>query len=131
MYNRNGNKISFQSNLRILKNGEVMATQKYYPRLRLMIDISPELRRRIKIAAAQNDLSIREYIERILEQTVPGEANLPRWEPRRVTQETIDRLRKVREQIRKKHPDTDFGDSAEIIRQMRDERSEHLAAEVL
>ena len=107
-----------------------MATQKHYPRPRLMIDISPELRRRIKIAAAQNDLSIREYIERILEQTVPGEANLPQREPRRVTQEAIDRLRQVREQIRQKHPDTVFTDSAEIIRQMRDERSEYLAAEV-
>jgi hypothetical protein len=127
MYNRYGNKISFQSNLRILKNGEVMATQKHYPRPRLMIDISPELRHRIKIAAAQNDLSVREYIERILEQTVPGEANLPQREPRRVTQEAIDRLRQVREQIRQKHPDTVFTDSAEIIRQMRDERSEHLA----
>ncbi len=104
-----------------------MAMQKHNPRPRLMIDISPELRRRIRIAAAQNDLSIREYIERILEQTVPGEANLPQREPRRVTQEAIDRLRQVREQIRQKHPDTVFTDSAEIIRQMRDERSEHLA----
>ena len=127
MYNRYGNKISFQSNFRILKNSEVMATQKHYPRSRLMIDISPELRRRIKIAAAQNDLSVREYIERILEQTVPGEANLPQREPRRVTQEAIDRLRRVREQIRQNHPDTVFTDSAEIIRQMRDERSEYLA----
>jgi hypothetical protein len=104
-----------------------MAMQKHNPRPRLMIDISPELRRRIRIAAAQNDLSIREYIERILEQTVPGEANLPQREPRRITRETIERLRKVRERIRQKHPDTDFGDSAEIVRQMRDERSQYLA----
>ena len=104
-----------------------MATQKHYPRSRLMIDISPELRRRIKITAAQNDLSICEYIERILEQTVLGEANLPQREPRRVTREAIDRLRQIREQIRQNHLDTIFTDSAEIIRQMRDERSEYLA----
>ncbi len=104
-----------------------MAMQKPSPRPRLMIDISPELRRRIKIAAAQSDLSIREYIERILEQTVPGEANLPGREPRRITREAIERLRQVREQIRQNHPDTVFTDSAEIMRQMRDERSEHLA----
>src|SRR5260370_36917232 len=96
----------------------------------LIIDIFSESGRLIKIAAAQNDLSVREYIEYILEQTVPGEANLPQREPRRVTQEAIDRLRQVREQIRQNHPDTVFTDSAEIIRQMRDERSEHLAAEV-
>jgi len=101
--------------------------QKHNPRPRLMIDISPELRRRIRIAAAQKELSIREYIERILEEVVPEEANLLQPEPRRITRETIERLRKVREQIRKKHPDTDFGDSAEIVRQMRDERSQYLA----
>ncbi len=104
-----------------------METQKHSPRPRLMIDINPELRRRIKIAAAQKDLSIREYIEQILERAVPGEGQLPQREPRRVTQEAIDRLRQVREQIRKKYPNTVFTDSAEIVRQMRDERSEYLA----
>jgi hypothetical protein len=126
-YNCYSDKVSFHISFEDIKKGEEMATQKHNPRPRLMIDISPELRRRIKIAAAQNDLSIREYIERILEQTVPGEANLPLREPRRVTREAIDRLRQVREQIRQNHPDTVFTDSAEIIRQMRDERSEHLA----
>jgi predicted metal-dependent RNase len=104
-----------------------MATQRQSPRPRLMIDISPELRRRIKIAAAQKDLSIREYIEQILERTVPGEANLLEREHPRITQEAIERLRQVRELIRKKHPNTVFTDSAEIVRQMRDERSEYLA----
>jgi hypothetical protein len=127
MYNCYSDKVSCHISFEDMKKGEAMATQKHNPRPRLMIDISPELRRRIRIAAAQNDLSIREYIERILEQTVPGEANLPQREPRRVTQEAIDRLRQIREQIRQKHPDTVFTDSAEIIRQMRDERSEHLA----
>ncbi len=37
----------------------------------IMIQLVPELRRRIKIAAAQSNLSVQEYIERILEQTVP------------------------------------------------------------
>ncbi len=64
---------------------EAMAMQSQYSddhnrlpgkRPRLMIDISPELRRRIKIAAAQKDLSIREYVEEILEQVVPPETSL-------------------------------------------------------
>ena len=38
-----------------------------------MVDISPELRRCIKVAAAQKDLSMNEYIGRILEETVPRE----------------------------------------------------------
>ena len=36
-----------------------------------IIDISPELRLRIKIAAAEKDLSIRVYVENILDQTDP------------------------------------------------------------
>src|SRR6266700_2054013 len=74
MYNCYSDKVSFHISFEDIKKGEAM--QKHNPRPRLMIDISPELRRRIKIAAAQNDLSVREYIERILEQTVPGEANV-------------------------------------------------------
>jgi predicted metal-dependent RNase len=104
-----------------------MAAQRQSPRPRLMIDISPELRRRIKIAATQKDLSIREYIESILEQVVPKEVNLPGRGHHRITQEDIEQLNRVREQIRKKHPRTVFTDSAEIVRQMREERSEYLA----
>src|SRR2546425_3428086 len=44
-------------------------------RSRLIIDIVPELRRRIKVAAAQNDLSVQEYVGRILDQAVPPEVN--------------------------------------------------------
>ena len=104
-----------------------METQKPSTRPRLMIDISPDLRRRIKIAAAERDISIREYIEQILEQAVPQAASTLRPARSPLTQESIDRLRQVREQIRKRHPGVDFGDSAEIVRQMRDERSEYLA----
>jgi len=91
-----------------------------------MIDINPELRYRIKVAAAQKDLSIREYIEQILEQVVP-QVSTPQQELRRITQEAIEQLRQIREEIRKKHPHTVFTDSAEIVRQMREERSEYLA----
>ena len=45
-------------------------------RSRITIDISPELRRRIKIAALQNDSSISEYVGDILEKIVPDEANV-------------------------------------------------------
>jgi hypothetical protein len=43
-------------------------------RVRLSIDVQPELRRRIKIAAAQRDLSVRDYVEAILRQTLDAEA---------------------------------------------------------
>lgn len=95
-------------------------------RTRLMIDISPDLRRRIKIAAARQDLSVKDYVERILEQAVPAEApktGLPR---RPVTRETLEHFDKVREALMRAHPDLAFGDSAEDIRQMREERDRHL-----
>lgn len=46
-------------------------TQQRANRSRLMIDLSPELRRRIRMAAAQRDVSVRQYVEGILEQVVP------------------------------------------------------------
>jgi predicted RNA-binding protein len=96
-------------------------------RPRLMIDISPELRRRIKIAAAEKDLSIREYVEDILEQVVPPEkASMEKREPRPVSRESLERLLRTREQIIQERQGQPFTDSTEIIRQMREERSEYL-----
>ena len=96
-------------------------------RPRLMIDISPELRRRIKIAAAQKDVSIREYVEDILEQVVPSEeASKEKRQPRPVSQESLERLLRTREQIIQERQGRPFTDSTEIIRQMREERSEYL-----
>jgi hypothetical protein len=94
-------------------------------RTRLIIDISPELRRRIKIAAAERDLSVREYVEQILESTVaPASATaLPR---RRMTQEDAARLNRASEAFEQAHPGVLHEDSAELVRQMREERAAHL-----
>jgi Arc/MetJ family transcription regulator len=43
-------------------------------RARLSIDVDPELRRRIKKAAAARGLSVREYVEAILRQALEAEA---------------------------------------------------------
>ena len=116
--------------------GEAMAMQRQYnddhkklpgKRPRLMIDISPELRRRIKIAAAQKDVSIREYVEDILEQAVPSEeVSKEKRQPRPVSRESLERLLRTREQIIQERQGRPFTDSTEIIRQMREERSEYL-----
>lgn len=93
-------------------------------RSRLMIDISPELRRRIKVAAAQRDLSMREYVEQLLEAAVPEEARAPEQGRHPMTRERFEQLLKAREAINQGQT---FSDSVEIIRQMREERSEYLA----
>ena len=96
-------------------------------RPRLMIDISPELRRRIKIAAAKKDLSIREYVEDILDQAVPAEdLQITKQQPHSVSRESLQRLLRTREQIIQERQGKPFTDSTELIRQMREERSKHL-----
>ena len=93
-------------------------------RSRLMIDISPELRRRIEVAAAQRDLSMREYVEWLLEEAVPAEAHAPEQGRHPMTRERFEQLLEAREAISGGRV---FSDSTELIRQMREERSEYLA----
>ena len=45
---------------------------------------------------------------------------------RPVTQETIERFRRIREKILQEHNGQPFEDSTELIRQMREERTKYL-----
>lgn len=42
-------------------------------RVRLSIDVDPELRRRVKIAAAERDLSVKSYLELVLRQALEAD----------------------------------------------------------
>ena len=94
-------------------------------RSRITIDVSPELRRRIKIAATQNDLSISEYLGRILDEAVPEEASIAQ-QRHPATQKMLEDLMQVRDEILRERNGQPFEDSTEMIRQMRDERSKYL-----
>ena len=94
-------------------------------RTRITIDVSPELRTRIKVAAAENGVSISEYLGHILEESVPIK-NSGRTRGHPVTREAIERLRQIREAIMQDRNGKPFEDSTEIIRQMREERSREL-----
>ena len=87
-----------------------------------MIDIKPELLQRIKITAAQKELSISKYVEDILDQAVPSEKR----ERGQLNSAAIEDLLKTREKIMQERQGQPFTDSVEIIRQMRNERSEYL-----
>jgi predicted metal-dependent RNase len=104
------------------RQSEVQA-QRNGKRTRLMIDISPELRRRIKVAAAQRDLSVREYVERLLEEAVPAEEQVAGQSGHPITPPMLEHLLKARQAINQGQT---FPDSTEIIRQMREERTEYL-----
>lgn len=92
----------------------------------IMIHLVPELRRRIKIAAAQSKLSVQEYIEQILEQTVPPEANSAQIRTGRLNRAAVDELLRFREELKRAHPGQIFEDSAETLRQIREERTREL-----
>ena len=94
-------------------------------RSRITIDLSPELRRRIKMAALQNDLPIGEYVGRILEQNVPEEGTTIRQRSP-ATRKMSEELRQLREAILQDRNGQPFEDSTEMIRQMREERSQEL-----
>lgn len=95
-------------------------------RTRLIIDIVPELRRRIKVAAAENDLSVQEYVGRILDQAVPPERNQEQRERKPLNREAVERLLRNAEAFERAHPGLVFEDSAETLHQIREERMREL-----
>ncbi len=95
-------------------------------RTRITIDISPELRRRIKIAASQNDVSISEYLGRILEENVPEEMNLIEQDAHPVPSDILEEVDRMHERVIKESKGHIFPDSAEVLRQQREERSRYL-----
>jgi len=108
-----------------MENNDDRAEQKT-KRSRITFDVNPELRRRIKIAALQNDLSIGEYLGHILEQVVPHEAGMAQRERRYATPETVQRVRRVRERLMQESKGELFEDSAELLRKQREERTQYL-----
>ncbi len=92
----------------------------------LIINIVPELRRRIKIAAAQSNLSEQEYVERILEQVIPSETNFAQRRSGQLNRAAVDDLLRYREEIRRAHPGQVFENSVELLRQAREERTREL-----
>ena len=100
--------------------------QQHTKRSRITFDVSPELRRRIKIAAADHNTSIGAYLGHIIEQAIPAETKeiAPQRHP--VTRRSSERLRMLREQTLTDRDGKPFEDSTELIRQMREERTQYL-----
>jgi uncharacterized protein (DUF1778 family) len=97
-------------------------------RPRITIDVSPELRKRIKAAALQNNLSISQYLVNILEEVVPEEKSTiaQMEEDQTLTPEYLEQIHRVRERIIKESKGQGFEDSAEAVRRMREERTKYL-----
>lgn len=98
-------------------------------RARLTLDITPEMRRRIRLAAAQRDLTIREYVERILDEALPPLRELEALEAvgrplEPISRAALDQLLATREQIMRGRRFTD--DSTELLNEAREERTADL-----
>jgi predicted DNA binding CopG/RHH family protein len=96
-------------------------------RSRLTLDLDPELHARIKMVAAANGVSMREFVENILQQTIPAVPRsrripLERWRP--ISRANVEILDQVRRQVMRGRVFTD--DSADLLHEARDERLESL-----
>ena len=91
-------------------------------RPRLTLDIPPALRRRIKVAAAAEDLSVSAYVTRLLDRAVPAGRTLKNRADGTITAETLRRFATFRAEQA-----TPFReDSADLIREARMERENQL-----
>lgn len=95
-------------------------------RLRITFDVSPELRKRIKAAALQNNLSISEYLVNILEEAVPEEVELIRQERHPVPPDTMEEVYRIQEQVIRDSKGHIFEDTTEALRRLREERTQYL-----
>jgi hypothetical protein len=96
----------------------------------LFIEVVPELLRRIQAAAARRNVSLQEYVRRVLEQSVSSETGIDEAEGgqqrKPINRAAVDELIRYREEIRRAHPGLVFEDSTELLRQAREERTREL-----
>lgn len=95
-------------------------------RSRITIDVSPELRQRIKMAAIKQGQTISDYLVDILEQAVPVELAAIEVERHPVPANILEDVYRVREQVIRESKGHIFEDSAEALRQLREERANYL-----
>lgn len=110
-------------------------------RVRLSLDIEPELRRRLKIAAARRDLSLRDYAEAALRRALDAEEAVDQTEvcmedERRLTAEEQQRgllalaaLEEIDRELLKKRGGRPFTPSRELLYESREERLRQLMGE--
>ena len=98
------------------------ATKRASSRPRLTIDISPTLKRRIKVAAAAQDMLVSAYVARVLEQVVPAADTVTKASDGTIGPAMIRRAAALRAKQKAPFPD----DSADLIREAREQRQAQL-----
>lgn len=98
------------------------ATQEAASRPRLTVDIGPALKRRIKVAAAAQDMPVSAYVARVLEQAVPVSEAVVKASDGAITSNMMRRAEQLRAEQRAPFPE----DSADLIREVREQRHTQL-----
>ncbi len=88
------------------------------PRPRLTVDINPALKRRIKVAAAAQEMPVLAYIARVLEQAVPVAEVIAKAPDGAITRDMMLRAGRLRAEQREPFPE----DSVDLIREAREQR---------
>jgi len=65
-------------------------------RPRLTVDINPSLKRRIKVAAAAQDIPVSSYVARVLEEAVPGADAVAKQSDGAITSSMVRHAEKLR-----------------------------------
>jgi hypothetical protein len=92
----------------------------------LTIGIDTALLRRIEKAAAEQKLSVEEYLAPLLDQVVPDDTSKIEEQNPPPTSELLQRVLQVRARIMEESGGHLFEDSAEAVRRMREERTQYL-----
>jgi hypothetical protein len=98
------------------------ATKRAASRPRLTVDINPTLKRRIKVAAAAQDMPVSTYIARVLEQAVPAADTVTKASDGTISSKMIRRAATLRAEQKAPFPK----DSADLIREAREQRHAEL-----
>ena len=102
-----------------------VSNKKTKKRVRLSFNLTPDLRRRIKLAALNQNLSLSKYLGQVLEKVLPLEEDVTKARYHPVTNKTLEAVDRIRERLMQGREENFFGDSVESIRQMREERSNY------
>ena len=110
-------------------NDEHTETENTKKRVRLTFDVTPDLRRRIKLAAVKDNLTLNEYLGQVLDEVVPVEEEIMQKQRQPVSREAIERLLQFRQELIKETNGIVFDDTAEILHQEREKRLNQLTGD--
>ena len=102
--------------------------QQFIPQDHIAVGINRKLYHRIKAAASMKHVTVTQYVEQLLDEMVPeiNDVVKPGHPP---TQEALEKLREMSEEIFRRNNYQYLGNSVEEIREMREERLRQLMGE--